>query len=123
MIKKFLNKKIIIFGTSVEGMFTLDILKNYNITPLCYIDNHKQKINTMYNNIIIKPVDYLYELKNDEYITITINGVLQVSINRNDNFVYNVDLYSIQNDEVIGDTYVTDEDVLSEEEFERVHPD
>lgn len=62
-------------------------------------------------------------LKNDEYITITINGVLQVSINRNDNFVYNVDLYSIQNDEVIGDTYVTDEDVLSEEEFERVHPD
>ena len=62
-------------------------------------------------------------LRNDEYITITINGVLQVSINRNDNFVYNVDLYSIQNDEVIGDTYVTDEDVLSEEEFERVHPD
>lgn len=62
-------------------------------------------------------------LKNDEYITITINGVLQVSINRNDNLVYNVDLYSIQNDEVIGDTYVTDEDVLSEEEFERVHPD
>ena len=62
-------------------------------------------------------------LKNDEYITININGVLQVSINRNDNFVYNVDLYSIQNDEVIGDTYVTDEDVLSEEEFERVHPD
>lgn len=62
-------------------------------------------------------------LKNDEYITITINGVLQVSINRNDNFVYNVDLYSIQNDEVIGDTYVTDEDVLSEEEFGRVHPD
>ena len=62
-------------------------------------------------------------LKNDEYITITINGVLQVSINRNDNFVYNVDLYSIQNGEVIGDTYVTDEDVLSEEEFERVHPD
>lgn len=62
-------------------------------------------------------------LKNDEYITITINGVLQVSINRNDNFVYNVDLYSIQNDEVIGDTYVTDEDVLSEEEFERIHPD
>ena len=62
-------------------------------------------------------------LKNDEYITITINGVLQVSINRNDNFVYNVDLYSIQNDEVIGDTYVTDEDVLSEEEFKRVHPD
>lgn len=70
MIKKFLNKKIIIFGTSVEGMFTLDILKNYNITPLCYIDNHKQKINTMYNNIIIKPVDYLYELKNDEYIVL-----------------------------------------------------
>lgn len=62
-------------------------------------------------------------LKDDQYITITINGVLQVSINRNDNFVYNVDLYSIQNDEVIGDTYVTDEDVLSEEEFERVHPD
>lgn len=62
-------------------------------------------------------------LKNDEYITITINGVLQVSINRADNLVYNVDLYSIQNDEVIGDTYVTDEDVLSEEEFERVHPD
>ena len=62
-------------------------------------------------------------LKNDEYITITINGVLQVSINRTDNLVYNVDLYSIQNDEVIGDTYVTDEDVLSEEEFERVHPD
>ena len=62
-------------------------------------------------------------LKNDEYITITINGVLQVSINRADNLVYNVDLYSIQNDEAIGDTYVTDEDVLSEEEFERVHPD
>ena len=62
-------------------------------------------------------------LKNDEYITITINGVLQVSINRNDNFVYNIDLYSIQNDEIIGDTYVTDEDILSEEEFERVHPD
>lgn len=62
-------------------------------------------------------------LKDDQYITITINGVLQVSINRADNLVYNVDLYSIQNDEVIGDTYVTDEDVLSEEEFERVHPD
>lgn len=62
-------------------------------------------------------------LKNDEYITITINRVLQVSINWNDNFVYNVDFYSIQNDEVIGDTYVTDEDVLSEKEFKGVHPD
>ena len=62
-------------------------------------------------------------LKNDEYITITINRVLQVSINWNDNFVYNVDFYSIQNDEVIGDTYVTDEDVLSEKEFKGVHRD
>lgn len=62
-------------------------------------------------------------LKNDEYITIIINGVLQVSINRNDDLVYNVDLYSIQNNKVIGDIYVTDEDILSREEFERVHPD
>lgn len=37
--------------------------------------------------------------------------------------MYNVDFYSIQNDEVIGDTYVTDEDVLSEKEFKGVHPD
>ena len=62
-------------------------------------------------------------LLNDEYITITINGVLQVTISRDDNFVYNIDLWSIQNNQLIGDTYVTDEDVLSEEEFERVHPD
>lgn len=68
MIKKFLNKKIIIFGTSVEGMFTLDILKKYNITPVCFIDNHKQKINTTYNDIVIKPINYLYELNNNEYI-------------------------------------------------------
>lgn len=67
-LKKFLNKKIIIFGTSVEGMFTLEILKQYNITPFCYIDNNKQKLETNYDNIIIKPVDYLYQLKSDEYI-------------------------------------------------------
>lgn len=62
-------------------------------------------------------------LLNDEYITITINGILQVTISRDDNFVYNIDLWSIQNNQLIGDTYVTDEDVLSGEEFERVHPD
>ena len=67
-LKKFLNKKIIIFGTSVEGMFTLEILKQYNIRPFCYIDNNKQKLETNYDNIIIKPVDYLYQLKSDEYI-------------------------------------------------------
>ena len=67
-LKKFLNKKIIIFGTSVEGMFTLEILKQYNITPFCYIDKNKQKLETNYDNIIIKPVDYLYQLKSDEYI-------------------------------------------------------
>lgn len=67
-LKKFLNKKIIIFGTSVDGMFTLEILKQYNITPFCYIDNNKQKLETNYDNIIIKPVDYLYQLKSDEYI-------------------------------------------------------
>ena len=48
-LKKFLNKKIIIFGTSVEGMFTLEILKQYNITPFCYIDNNKQKLEIMSN--------------------------------------------------------------------------
>lgn len=70
MIKKFLNKKIIIFGTSVDGIYTLDILKNYHITPLCFIDNHKDKVknNAKYNNIPIYPVDYLYKLNNDEYI-------------------------------------------------------
>ena len=67
-LNKFLSRKVIIFGTSVEGMFTLEILKQYNITPFCYIDNHKKKIETTYSNIIIKPVDYLYQLKSDEYI-------------------------------------------------------
>lgn len=69
-LKKFLNKKIIIFGTSVEGMFTLEILKKYNITPICYIDNNKQKIGSSYNDIIIQPVDYLKQLKVDEYIVL-----------------------------------------------------
>lgn len=67
-LKNFLNKKIIIFGTSVEGMFTLEILKKYHITPICYIDNNKQKLETTYDNIIIKSVDYLYQLNSDEYI-------------------------------------------------------
>lgn len=67
-LNKFLSRKVIIFGTSVEGMFTLEILKQYNITPFCYIDNNKQKLETNYDNIIIKPVDYLYQLKSDEYI-------------------------------------------------------
>lgn len=66
--KTFLNKKIIIFGTSIEGMFTLEILKKYNIIPTCYIDNNKQKIGNTHNNISIKSVDYLYQLNNDEYI-------------------------------------------------------
>lgn len=72
ILKKFLNKKIIIFGTSIDGMFTLEILKKYNIIPVCYIDNNKQKLarNETYNNITIKPVDYLYELNNDEYIVL-----------------------------------------------------
>lgn len=69
-LKNFLNKKIIIFGTSVDGMFTLEILKKYNITPICYIDNNKQKIGSSYNDIIIQPVDYLKQLKVDEYIVL-----------------------------------------------------
>lgn len=72
ILKKFLSKKMIIFGTSIDGMFTLEILKKYNIIPVCYIDNNKQKLarNETYNNIAIKPVDYLYELNNDEYIVL-----------------------------------------------------
>lgn len=72
ILKKFLNKKMIIFGTSIDGMFTLEILKKYNIIPVCYIDNNKQKLarNETYNNIAIKPVDYLYKLNNDEYIVL-----------------------------------------------------
>lgn len=72
ILKKFLNKKMIIFGTSIDGMFTLEIIKKYNIMPVCYIDNNKQKLarNETYNNIAIKPVDYLYELNNDEYIVL-----------------------------------------------------
>ena len=30
-LNKFLSRKVIIFGTSVEGMFTLEILKQYNL--------------------------------------------------------------------------------------------
>ena len=98
-LKNFLNKKIIIFGTSSDGMFTLEILKKYNITPICYIDNNKQKIGSSYNDIIIQPVDYLKQLKVDEYIVLIpslyydamYNQLMDMKIPKNN--IANIEIY------------------------------
>lgn len=66
----FLNRQIIIFGSSREGRLTSDILLDYKITPLCFIDNHSKKIGIKVNNIPILPVNSLYELNKDNYIII-----------------------------------------------------
>lgn len=66
MLKKFLAKPIIIFGSSREGRLTQEILNRYNITPLCYIDNHKDKIGVILNDVEIKSVDYIKTI--DDYI-------------------------------------------------------
>lgn len=67
-VSKFLNKKIIIFGSSREGRIVLDILTLYNIIPCCYIDNHSKKIGLTISNIPIKSVSFIKELNKDEYI-------------------------------------------------------
>ena len=69
-VSKFLNKKIIIFGSSREGRLVLDILNLYNIIPCCYIDNHSKKIGLKIGDIPIKPVSYINELDKDEYIVL-----------------------------------------------------
>lgn len=69
-VSKFLNKKIIIFGSSREGRIVLDILTLYNIIPCCYIDNHSKKIGLKIGDIPIKPVSYINELDKDEYIVL-----------------------------------------------------
>lgn len=50
-LKKFLNKTIIIFGSSAEGRYIQKILKTYNIIPAYYIDNNIKKIGTEYSGI------------------------------------------------------------------------
>lgn len=67
-MQSFLNKKIIIFGSSIQGRTVFEILQTYNITPYCYIDNDEFKVGTKCNNLDHVPVKELLNM--DNYLVI-----------------------------------------------------